>query len=544
LGTDLERDLADIRREVIEGRNLVIRTDNLLKTLHSEVKAFGARQKEFERRQMMSSAAAYALFALLAGTAAVLLSGARASAGNGERDKAVADLKTLTQSIEKERGDQAAVAAARRSAADAYRMMTELPGDRRLEGITALTKVDQSKLDSLERQALADRAAALKRELGQTAFERGKAAFRRNEWAAATEDLSRFLAMQPTEPEQLEASFMLGNALIQQRKYEPAIAPLKTFVDKDRRSKNREWAMTLLAQAYEQTGKPDQAAAVAREALGMYPASQFTPMLKARLSAAKRAISGDGSDAGVTTGPTGDAAPPTATTVTPAAAPAQATAAAPAVQGDGGAPGARARPAVFKTAAESSALRPRPRGAASPRSPLSHVPGALGAGGARGVPGARLPARWVDRCRVARAAAPRSTRGTRARGPAGSPARRRPRRAAALMPSGWRAGPAPPGGAQLPGWTRRTGGPGEALPQSSTSRTSAASAVTRGGRPCAGPVSRMLAPGETPLSRSLARGLAAGRRMRTSRLVRHTLAEQERAVPNLHHRMVDATRAW
>ena len=43
LGTDLERELADIRREVIEGRNLVIRTDNLLKTLHSEVKAFGAR---------------------------------------------------------------------------------------------------------------------------------------------------------------------------------------------------------------------------------------------------------------------------------------------------------------------------------------------------------------------------------------------------------------------------------------------------------------------------------------------------------------------
>ena len=361
MGTDLERELADIRREVIEGRNLVIRTDNLLKTLHSEVKAFGARQKEFERRQMLSSAAAYALFALLAGTAALLLSGARASAANGERDKAVAELKTVTQAMEKERADQAAVAAARRSATEAYRMMTELPGDRRLEGITALTKVDQSKLDPLERQALADRAAALRRELGQTAFERGKAAFRRNEWAPATEDLSRFLAMQPTEPEQqLEASFMLGNALVQQRKYEPAIAPLKTFVEKDRRSKNREWAMTLLAQAYEQTGKPEQAASVAREALGMYPASQFTPMLKARLSAAKRAMSGsEGTDAGVTTGPSGNAASPAAAAATPAAGPAQpaaaATAVAPATRPDGGAAAPKSRPASFKTAAESSA---------------------------------------------------------------------------------------------------------------------------------------------------------------------------------------------
>lgn len=352
MATDLERELAEIRREVIEGRNLVIRTDNLLKTLHSEVKAFGARQKEFERKQMLSSAAAYALFALLAGGAAVLASGARASAANAERDRAVAELKTLTQSIDKERAEQASIAAARRSANEAYRMMTELPGDKRLDGITALSKVDQSKLDPLERQALADRAAALRHELGQTAFERGKAAFRRNEWAAATEDLTRFLAMQPSEPEQLEASFMLGNALVQQRKYEAAIAPLRHFVEKDRRSKNREWAMTLLAQAYEQTGKPDQAAAVAREALGMYPASQFTPMLKARLSSAKRALS-DGSDAGVAPGTTGDATSPVAAGVAPA------TAAGP--RPDGGTASPRAHAATFKTAAESSAgLLPAP----------------------------------------------------------------------------------------------------------------------------------------------------------------------------------------
>ena len=240
-------------------------------------------------------------------------------------------------------------------------MMTDLPGDRRLEGISALAKVDQSKLDPLERQALADRAASLRRELGQTAFERGKAAFRRNEWAAATEDLSRFLTMQPSEADQIEASFLLGNALVQQRKYEPAIAPLKNFVEKDRRSKNREWAMTLLAQAYEQTGKPDQAAAVAREALGMYPASQFTPMLKARLASAKRAMSStEATDAGVT-GPSGSVTP-TAATAVPASIGT--------VPADAGTTVTRSRPAVFKTAAESSAgLLPPPGTPAPARQP-------------------------------------------------------------------------------------------------------------------------------------------------------------------------------
>ncbi|HEY3586735.1 MAG TPA: hypothetical protein VGK85_06275, partial [Myxococcaceae bacterium] len=98
--------------------------------------------------------------------------------------------------------------------------------------------------------------------------------------------------------------------------------------------------------------KPEQAASVAREALGMYPPSQFTPMLKARLAAAKRALSAsDGTDAGVS----GQAGSPTAATVTPAAAPSQSTAAAPMVPGDGGTSGPRSRPAMYKTAAESSA---------------------------------------------------------------------------------------------------------------------------------------------------------------------------------------------
>ena len=126
----------------------------------------------------------------------------------------------------------------------------------------------------MERQALADRAAALRRELGQAAFERGKEAFRAKDWAAAAAEFSRSLTMEPSESGRIEASFRLGAALVRQRKYEPAIAPLKTFLEKDRGSKNREVAMSLLAQAYEQTGKGEQAATVARE---ISPAKQALP---------------------------------------------------------------------------------------------------------------------------------------------------------------------------------------------------------------------------------------------------------------------------
>ncbi|HEY1417240.1 MAG TPA: hypothetical protein VGF41_05020, partial [Myxococcaceae bacterium] len=214
----LRRELLELRREVIEGRNLIIRTSDLLRTLHTETRAIGARQKEFERRQVRSSAVAYAAFALLAAGAGLLLSVSRTSAANRERDRAAAQLNAFIRSVEKEKAEQAAIASARRSAGDVYGMMTGLPGERRLEGIAALARIDQSKLDPFERQALADRATALRYELAQVALDRGNEAVRKKDWGTASDEFSRCLEMQPSESQHVEASFRLGAVLFHQHR--------------------------------------------------------------------------------------------------------------------------------------------------------------------------------------------------------------------------------------------------------------------------------------------------------------------------------------
>src|SRR5205823_12869213 len=64
--TSGDRDLEILRREIIESRNLVIKTDNLLKNLHAELKQMGRKQELFEKRHMATSVAAYVLFAAIA----------------------------------------------------------------------------------------------------------------------------------------------------------------------------------------------------------------------------------------------------------------------------------------------------------------------------------------------------------------------------------------------------------------------------------------------------------------------------------------------
>ena len=69
-----ECDLSDLRREVIESRNLVIKTDNLLKNLHAELKQMGRKQEMFESRHWMTSIVAYIIFTVLIGLGAFSLS--------------------------------------------------------------------------------------------------------------------------------------------------------------------------------------------------------------------------------------------------------------------------------------------------------------------------------------------------------------------------------------------------------------------------------------------------------------------------------------
>lgn len=314
---DLDKELSEIKREVIEGRNLVIKTDNLLKNLHAELKAVSKRQEEFEKRKLFSSGVAYVLFAVLAVAGAIMISQARVSAVGVDKDRYEKTIGELTQKLEDSKKDLAERQASTARAYDVYRMMTERPGDERLQGVDAFAKLDVARLTSLERTALKDRAESLRNEIGQAAFERGKQAFRRNDMNEVIKELSRFMAMNPAPEDAADASFFLGTAYNQVRQHDKAVQFLSNFVNSDKKSRTRDYAMLLLAQSYEQTGALEKAADTAREAIGTYPNSEFLGQLKGRLSSAKRAMSGGNTAPAAAPGVVGGAA-----AVAPAAAPA------------------------------------------------------------------------------------------------------------------------------------------------------------------------------------------------------------------------------
>ncbi|MBL8949641.1 MAG: outer membrane protein assembly factor BamD [Myxococcaceae bacterium] len=287
MATDTDKGLDDIRREVIESRNLVIKTDNLLKNLHAELKVVGKRQEDFAKRQWISSAVTYLGFLALCIAAGIFISNARVGAVAADRDKLEKQVAELTANVDRLKQEAQVAAAAEQRAAEVYKQMTTLTGDERLKAIDALAKLDTAKVSPFAQRALQDRAALLRKEIGGGMFDRGIKAYHRNEWSNAIDELTRFLALQPSEDDANEATYALGYALFQQKKYDTALPHLQRYVAGSKGLKNHDYAMVMLTITYDQVGQKEKSIETAREGLNQHPNSEFGGQFRGRLKRAE-----------------------------------------------------------------------------------------------------------------------------------------------------------------------------------------------------------------------------------------------------------------
>jgi TolA-binding protein len=318
MATDTDKSLDDIRREVIESRNLVIKTDNLLKNLHAELKLVGKRQEDFERRAMFSSAAAYLGFLVLAVGGAFMFANAKASGAAGDRERLEKQVTELSAKVDQQKSEMQASAAAEQRASEVYRQMTTTVGEERLRAVDALARLDTKALSPFAARALQDRAGLIRKEVGGGMLERGRKAYLKNEWGTAAEEMQRFLALSPPEDEANEATYALGYSLFQLHKIDQATPMLEKYVAGDKKLKNRDFAMLMLVQCYDAMGQKEKGTELAREAINQYPNSEFVNGFRMRLRRVEGSQSGTGNQT-----PTSQAAPAAAQPVkTPAPAPA------------------------------------------------------------------------------------------------------------------------------------------------------------------------------------------------------------------------------
>ncbi len=264
---DLGKRIEEVRREVIEARNLTIKGDNAIKVLHAEVKAIGGRQDAFRRRAMVSTATAYVVFALLCAAGAIGVIAARAQVTAGERTRSEKQLSEMTVAMDRYRAAASERAQIEKTAVEAYQQMTEQKGEARMQGVALQRRLESNKLSALEKLVLTGTARPIEKEVRNAALERAKVAMWNRDWNGAIAAAKVAQATNPAGEEAAQVSFALGNAYFRARQYDQAIGPLSDFVALAGKSWLHDAAAFMLVQSLDATGQVAEGSAAARKGL-------------------------------------------------------------------------------------------------------------------------------------------------------------------------------------------------------------------------------------------------------------------------------------
>lgn len=181
---EVSDELLEIKREIVESRGLVIKTNNLTNALAADLKAINKRQAAFERRAFWNSAGANALFVLVVIAVVALAWDARMdnveakTKGTTERIAALEEEKKLARQKSDER------AAAESAAAAFYEVVRSERQKDIIEGYESLRKMPLSRVEQAFFQDAVDKA---KSELSVKAYQQGLDHMRTARWHEAAQ---------------------------------------------------------------------------------------------------------------------------------------------------------------------------------------------------------------------------------------------------------------------------------------------------------------------------------------------------------------------
>lgn len=285
----MEKELAEIRKEVIEARNLVIKNDNLMKNLGADIKAFGKRQEGFERKQRLSSAAAYLLFVALVVGAAIVGSRGYVAKARADAEALAQKAEEATEAARLAREELTASQEASKAALAAYLKLEGGTPAEREAAVAALQAVDRGRISRLEAKALDDRGQSVVYQLASELLDTGKTAYRRSDWKTSVEAISKAFSVLPTHPDADEYAFFLGSAALELKDYSVASENLQRYVDKFSGRLNKDYAYLLLGRAYEAAGQNEKAISALGDGIAKHSASQFAPQMRRQLSRLRKA---------------------------------------------------------------------------------------------------------------------------------------------------------------------------------------------------------------------------------------------------------------
>ena len=238
-------ELRDIKREIVESRGLIIKTNNLTNALAADLKSISKRQIGFERRAFWNSAGANLLFVVVVIGVVKLAWDARIDAVTAETSGTKTKIGKLEKEIEDLRRRSDDRARAESEAAAYYELVR---ADRRQELIDGFEAVRQKQLTRAEVAFFTDAVERARAELSIKSYQLGLDHMRTGRWHEAAVAFEEAIKQKETAAHTPSARLHLGRAYRKLNRQRDAIPMLSQLSEASSDKEVMDDATMLLAE--------------------------------------------------------------------------------------------------------------------------------------------------------------------------------------------------------------------------------------------------------------------------------------------------------
>ncbi len=278
---DFDDELREIKREIIESRGLIIKTNNLTNALAADIKSIAKRQHGYERRLMWNSATAYIVFVIVVFVALKLAWDARVDAVRAETEQTRAAAAKLTNDLKEAQQHEEDRERMEGKAASLYELMRQ---GKDAELVQAYEGVDKELLTKTEQRVFEDAVERARNRLSIASYEAGLEHARMGRWHDAQQAFEDSLRYKDNAAHSPAARYFRADALRHLGRQREAITILMELSESSADKEYLDDAAYLLSQCLVDIQAWNDAKNAMRSFLRRFPTSPFANEIKTQLA--------------------------------------------------------------------------------------------------------------------------------------------------------------------------------------------------------------------------------------------------------------------
>ncbi|HJL16175.1 MAG TPA: hypothetical protein RMH99_10985 [Sandaracinaceae bacterium LLY-WYZ-13_1] len=284
---EVDEEIREIKKEIIESRGLIIKTNNLTNSLAADIKSIAKRQAGYERRFVWNSWIAYILFASLSFVGLWLATNYRIAEIEGEKERLEESLAEARRELAEANRQAERRARADNAAAEFYRLVRER---QRNEVVERWPELRREQLSRAEAAFFRDTVDRFHLDLSIEAYQSGLDLMRTGRYAEAAEALQEAIRLKEEGAHIPGVKLQLARALQHLERHAEARVIAQQVVDQSIDRDLQDDALLLYARASEDLEDIDEARSALRTFLRRWPRAAESVSVRRHLAELNRRV--------------------------------------------------------------------------------------------------------------------------------------------------------------------------------------------------------------------------------------------------------------